>query len=227
MIERAQLELAGDYVLGLLDPTERRQFEAAMAADAELAAHVQALEARFAALDRTARPEPVPEGLWARIAAEVDGSGARVRPPARRLPAWLAVAASLVVAVGIGFAAGRFSAPVQSRPVVVAVLMTDGAAPGAIIEAFADNRVHVVPLEDFVVPEGKVLEVWTKWDETVGPVSLGQLSRAMDAVLDGPAQPVPAGGQLYEITLEDAPRSPTGKPTGPILVKGFAAAPPA
>jgi anti-sigma-K factor RskA len=226
MIERAQQELAGDYVLGLLTDSEREQFEAAMAADAELAAHVQRLAGQFAALDRTARPEPVPAGLWDRVASRIGPAPVRAQPATRALPPWVAVAASLVIAVGIGFAAGRFSAPVQTQPVVVAVLMTDSSAPGAIIEAFADNRVHVVPLDDFVVPEGKVLEVWTKWDETVGPVSLGQLSRAMDAVLEGPSQPVPAGGQLYEITLEDAPRSPTGRPTGPILAKGFAAAPP-
>jgi anti-sigma-K factor RskA len=46
-------------------------------------------------------------------------------------------------------------------------------------------------------------------------------------ILQGPQQPLPAGGQLYEITLEDAPRSATGRPTGPILVKGFATIPPA
>ena len=38
----------------------------------------------------------------------------------------------------------------------------------------------------------------------------------------GARLPEPKAGQLYEITLEPAPGSPTGRPTGPILVTGFA-----
>lgn len=34
-----------------------------------------------------------------------------------------------------------------------------------------------------------------------------------------------AAGQLYEITLEPSGGSPTGRPTGPIQVKGFAKSP--
>ena len=224
MIDQNQRDVAGDYVLGLLEGEERTAFEMAMAADFELAALVQNIAAQLTALDRTARPEPVPETLWTKVASGIDRGTSRRQMWGQR---WYAVAASVVLAAGIGFLAGRFSAPVLSQPVVVAVLMTDGSAPGAIIEAFADNRVHIVPLEDFVIPEGKILEVWTKWDETVGPVSLGQLSRAADVVLQGPSQPRPATGQLYEITLEDAPRSASGRPTGPILVKGLASTPPA
>ncbi|WP_407815360.1 anti-sigma factor domain-containing protein, partial [Staphylococcus aureus] len=42
------------------------------------------------------------------------------------------------------------------------------------------------------------------------------------ARLDGPALPTPRDNQLYEITLEQAGGSPTGRPTGPILAKGLA-----
>ena len=76
------------------------------------------------------------------------------------------------------------------------------------------------------MPEGQTMQVWTLYDPAVGPVSLGTLGRdAAEVVLQGPHLPRPKADQLYEITLEPAPGSPTGKPTGPILVKGFAKRP--
>lgn len=136
----------------------------------------------------------------------------------------LAMAASLLVAGGLGYLVGMFSAT-PGRPVVVVVLQTPELTPGAVFEAFADNSVRIIPLEDFVVPDGKVMEVWTLYDRTVGPVSLGTLARSETTTLGSHGFPVPAAEQLYEITLEPSPGSPTGKPTGPILVKGFAKRP--
>jgi anti-sigma-K factor RskA len=70
------------------------------------------------------------------------------------------------------------------------------------------------------------MQVWTLYDQEVGPVSLGTIGRdAAEVTLQGPRLPRPKPDQLYEITLEPSPGSPTGKPTGPILVKGFARQP--
>ena len=105
------------------------------------------------------------------------------------------------------------------------MLVTDTQAPGAIVEAFANNSVHIIPLEAVDVPDGKILEVWTKPNEEIGAVSLARFLRSTEIVLPATQLPAPQGGQLYEITLEDAPGSPTGKPTGPILFKGLAQLP--
>lgn len=216
-------EQVGDYVLGTLEGAERSAFEAEMGRDGQLAARVETLRGRMQALDDTVTPAPVPKGLWSRIEGQLAPLAARPRPASVNRQSWL-LAASVVVAAGIGFIAGQqFSRPAQ--PVVIAVLVSDDAVPGAIIEAFANNRVHIVPLEAFEVPDGKVLEVWTKPNEEIGAVSLGRFSRSEEIVFDGAQLPTPQAGQLYEITLEEAPGSPTGKPTGPILVKGLARAP--
>ncbi|RST78411.1 hypothetical protein EJC49_25480, partial [Aquibium carbonis] len=145
----------------------------------------------------------------------------------RRAGAWrpALMAASIAAALGVGYLAGTTLSP-RPQPVVVVVLDTPDAVPGAIFEAFADDTVRIVPLQDFAVPEGKTLQVWTLYDQSVGPVSIGTLPRATPAVLRGPSQPRPQAEQLYEITLEPAPGSPTGRPTGPIIVKGFAKRPP-
>jgi anti-sigma-K factor RskA len=130
-----------------------------------------------------------------------------------------------MIALGVGYLAGT-TAGAQRQPVMVAVLISEDAMqPGAIVEAFADDSVRLVPLDRFEVPEGRVLEVWTLPDPATGPVSLGTFNNPQTINLAGPDLPPPTSGQLYEITLEPSGGSPTGRPTGPILVKGFAKAP--
>ena len=50
-------------------------------------------------------------------------------------------------------------------------------------------------------------------------------NRAASAPLDTAKLPTAQRNQLFEITLEPATGSPTGRPTGPILYKGLAANP--
>lgn len=232
-----RLARAGDYVLGLLDDEARAEAERDMARDPEFAETVRRFAERMSSLDRTAKPAEVPAGMWGEILGKIAklqqnqrGTSTLEQSAADRnsatLPTlWhkLALAASLAAAFGLGYAGGFvMKAP---EPVVLVVLQTPDNATGAVFEAFADNSVKIIPLADFEVPEDKILQVWTLYDAAVGPVSLGTLSSAEVTTLKGQALPVPAADQLYEITLEPRPGSPTGKPTGPILVKGFAKRP--
>jgi len=226
-----QMSRAGQYVLGLLEDADRNAFEAEMVQDANLRATVDRLQANFLSLDDTASAEPASPALWDRINQSLDQSPAQpipLRPAPRRTafaPNWLAMAASVVVALGVGFLAGNLGTG-QPQPIMVAVLINEtDATPGAIVEAFADDSVRLVPLEQFAVPAGQILQVWTLPDPATGPVSLGTFSDPKSIHLSGPNLPPPHAGQLYEITLEPAPGSPTGRPTGPILVKGYAKPP--
>jgi anti-sigma-K factor RskA len=239
-----RMALAGDYVLGLLDEAACEQVEREMQADPALRDAVLAAQQHFHRLDLTAVPDPVPEHMWEKVstriadAAQPSLSGAvpvKLRPAANSaagrglhsLGGWrgLAVAASIAAACAIGYF-GALATTQAPQPVVVVVLDTDANVPGAIFEAYADDSVRIIPLEDFEVPEGQTMQVWTLYDQAVGPVSLGTIGRnATEIKLQGPHLPTPKADQLYEITLEPAPGSPTGKPTGPILVKGFAKRP--
>jgi anti-sigma-K factor RskA len=244
---------AGDFVLGLMGDEEHRQALADLETDTEFRDAVARLAMQMQALDDTVVPEPAPDALWQKIEARIadapaNGVQAPVRAPvaappppepepepgkvvdietARRarpvgaasLGGWRGglLAASILAACGLGFMVGRFTLP-PPQPVVVVVLADDNQQPGAIVEAYGDDRVRIVPLTEFEVPAGKTLEVWTLYDQQVGPVSLGTFARPQEIVLRGP-------DLLYEITLEDAPGSPVGRPTGPILVKGLAQRP--
>lgn len=231
MTREEKLERAGEYVLGLLEGAERQAFEAEMSRDPELAAMVRGLAARLHNLDDTAVAVDAGPELWAEVARRIDATpqlpplAANTNEP-RALPRWATMAASVLVALGVGYFGGQALTPSAPKPTMVAVLINEGdRSPGAIVEAFGDDSVRIVPLVDFTVPAGSVLQVWTLPDAETGPVSLGTLNAAADMRLRGPDLPLPADGQLYEITLEPAPGSPTGRPTGPILVKGFAKAP--
>ena len=223
-----QMALAGDYILGLLESEALAAFEAELARDAELRTAVEQLQRHLQALDDTARPETASSGLWASIEGQLGAQYNVVAlPQPRRTPStrWMAMAASIVVAWGVGYLAGSFG-PEQPQPVMVAVLLNESdAAPGAIVEAFADDSVRLVPLESFAIGADQVLQVWTLPDVATGPVSLGTFTDPSTIRLSGPDLPAPHDGQLYEITIEPSPGSPTGRPTGPILVKGFAKAP--
>jgi anti-sigma-K factor RskA len=238
MTRDEKLALTGDYVLGLLNEVEAQSFEQTCKADAELAGMTARLSSRMTALDETAAPARYSPDLWRRIESQLgavpqpepEPEPRKIIPMAPRRPKlqalqWLPLAASVIVALGVGFLAGT-STRTETAPTVIAVLLNQNdASPAVIIEAFADDSVRLVPLENFAAPEGQVLQVWTLPDPATGPVSLGTLPTTRDVRLDGPNLALPQAGQLYEITLEPFPGSPTGRPTGPILVKGFAKQP--
>lgn len=230
MTREEKLALAGDYVLGLLDTADRLAFEAAITTDPELAAMAATLAERLHALDDTAGQADYDPALWGRIERQLGAQPATMAtivPLAARKPRvvtlnWLPLAASVLLALGAGYLAGIGNRP-SERPTVVAVMLneTDGT-PAVVVEAFADDSIRLLPLVDITAPAGQVLQVWTLPDAGTGPVSLGTLPATQDLRLAGPDLPLPRDGQLYEITLEPAPGSPTGRPTGPVLVKGLA-----
>jgi len=226
------LLLAGEYVLGVLEGTERDTFERRLAREASLRTHVADWQERFADLDRGIRPKDVPAALWQKIEAQL---GARYQARgvgesfAQRVwsslgfwrgASFAGALASLVLAISIGMLAGRAT----PQPRIVAVMLTPDGVPGAIAEVFYDGRISVVPIHDFPVPKGKTLQVWTLWDKEKGPVSVGLIERTRHALFHRSDLPT-AQQQLYEITLEPEGGSPTGKPTGPIVVKGHGALP--
>lgn len=130
----------------------------------------------------------------------------------------VATAAAIVLAVGLGRLA---LAP--PPPTYIAVLVAETGEIGAVVNVFADGTAELLPLENVPVPSGRALEVWTKWSDERGPVSIGLLDRPRTVRLSTGGLPETRPEQLFEITLEPATGSPTGRPTGPILFKGNAA----
>ncbi len=236
-IDRQDLAaIADEYVLGLLDEAEAAQVEAEMAHDAALSDAVAAARDRFLPLDTGIEPVSVSPNLWDTIAErlpdQVPQTGAQpVAPTANDnvaggvRPGWRsmaisAMAASLILAVGLAWSVTR-----TVEPLVVAVLLNEAGEVQAVVEDFGNNTASVRLLTEFTVPADRTMQVWTLPSRDMGPMSLGLLEGAHSATLHSPALPKPQDTQLYEITLEQAGGSPTGRPTGPILAKGFAKLP--
>lgn len=225
---------AATYVAGLASDEEARAFEALLATDPRVRAAYSRQRDRFLELDTAAAPAEVSDDLWSRIDGGLTTqpsvtalSQRRAKPAAApaqsRREFWRGFAAASVVAT-IGAGAVRatlWPAP----PKLVVVLLDSEARPVSLVEAFEGQRIRVVPLGRIDVPSGRTLQVWTLPDPQTGPVSIGLMPAVTATTLDGPPLPAPKLEQLYEITLEPAGGSPTGRPTGPIIGKGFAKAP--
>lgn len=219
---------AEQYVLGLLTPSGEERLEAELARDAQLAAEVARAAEMLLPLDLEARPHPIPPAFVERLRRSL-GEAESARPgeeaapsadaPRRRSAILPAVAAGV-----FGLVAGALLplGPAPPEAVALVVLTDEAGTAYAVVEAFDDEDVRVRFVTDVDVPDGRVMQMWTKYSEAVGPVSLGLLPDAAEVVLEADALPAPVPRQLYEITFEPDGGSPEAGPTGEILAKGLA-----
>lgn len=236
--------LAADYVMGLLDSAAEAAADARLETDAAFQNAVNNWRKRLADFDMSAEPGTPTAQLWQRIAQSTKSDRSAAVPAGMRgamrgatlwhnLRFWrvtglVGTAAAIIFAV---LAIGAIStskhlrrdlvALAQRKPVYVAVLVSDQTREvGAVVNAFANGRAELIPLKAIDVPPGRVLQIWTLWDRTAGPKPIGMTTQSRALVLDLDELPETTADQLFEITLEPAGGSPTGRPTGPILFKG-------
>lgn len=225
-------DIAGLYVLGLLDADRRNEVERDMENDATLQARVADWEERLLPLTRMVEPEPLPPGLWSRIERSlwpVPRTSAASAPSSLVSRLWDSLAFWRSLAA-TGFAAAMLLAVIglpgtqqAGEPKFMVVLVApDDKAPGWVVQASTEQSLKLIPLGVTEVPQAKALQFWTKGDKWKGPVSLGlvQPGRPLDVQMKElpPLEP----NQLFEITLEPEYGSPIGRPTGPILYIGRA-----
>lgn len=111
---------AAGYALGVLEPAERAAFEAHLASCAECVAEVRQMRLAASALPHTVPQVSPPPSLRARILGEITGTAAPAPAPAmvvrekRGLPAWLQIAAMLVIGAGVFFYAQRMQTRVSN-----------------------------------------------------------------------------------------------------------------
>jgi anti-sigma-K factor RskA len=187
---------AAGYVLGSLDPEERRAFESHLAGCAECAEEVASLRPVLGAL-ATAVPQVTPRAeLRQRV---VSGADLKTRPYTthdRKSPAalvWLPLAAAIVIAVGAGVYAmrlhrqiGELQAQFDQAQATTAVLAAPDlaridlqgqqVAPGARARAlWSRSRGLVFTAANLPpAPAGKSYQVWVVTAQA--PVSAGLLT---------------------------------------------------
>ena len=235
--------LAGEYVLGVLDPGARRMAQRRIDGDHEFAARVARWDAHFSPwLLRVDAVEPGTH-VWPRIRTKlgwsaVEGSRKGLWDNAAfwRGTTALAVAASMfAVAIGVWRTPEAIApAPppvvvVQQPPVAeeaaalpVTVLATDDGGTGWIARVAPDrSKVLMVPTPRPVDAGGKVNELWIIAGGEA-PRSLGFVSNDKAHSIDIPAtlRDAVAAGAVLAITLEPEQGLPHAAPSGPIVAKG-------
>ncbi len=238
---------AGLYVLGLMNQSETDRLEADLAGDAELREEVVFWQSRFAPLAATIEPVAPPADLWTRIEQRVEGlqlargserqsAVAQMQDDMRSLERSRRWARGLAVGFGGLFAAATAAAVVfflettnlevelaqrdAQIATYVAVLSDESNAPLLLLEARQDGSLRATPLGDLAAPDEQTLELWTLLDPAQGPISLGPLQAEAATFIPAAQLPGTEPNQLFEVSLEPPGGSPTGRPTGPVLMIG-------
>lgn len=226
---------AGEYVLGTLSADERRQFEAEMATDQEVAAAVRYWEARLVGLTGSVPSVPPPPELWERIEAATGAIVATQSGPAsqpgevvrlrRRASGWrmatiaaTAIAAALAAVIIIGPAVDD---EVSSGERFVAVVDRGGDLPALLVEVDTGLGTIAVVSVAAAPPPGRSHQLWYIAADA-DPRSLG-LVDAVGASLEISLETL-AGfspeDALFAITEEPEGGSPTGQPTSSPIFTG-------
>jgi anti-sigma-K factor RskA len=196
--------LAAEYVLGVLSLADRQAVETRMKADPAFAGLVQAWEERLSPLNDDYEAAPAPN-LLPRIEARLFAKGGRGRGSAvLRWLSGLAVAASLVIIL-----VATLTPPQQ---VLVATLATADARLSYEVRSFGDT-LQVTRVAGEPAADGQVHELWVI-APGAAPVSLGLLDEAPLSV----SYPAPPAGWTLAVSVEPAGGSPTGAPTGPVIL---------
>ncbi|GLR25422.1 anti-sigma factor [Limnobacter litoralis] len=225
---------AGEYVLGVLSDSERRDFEARMAQDPALTRAVQDWTDHFATLSTRIDAPPAPGGVWRRISSSLDTEGNKSSIGSSRWLStlWKGWAVGATVAL-VGVSSQLFSV---HSPAARYVAILKNPQPGGnldqgewLVEAQANGTVALyqigrLPLQTPPQEQGKSLQFWTKEPGAKGPTSLGLVELGKPLVLPASALPALMDQQLFEVTLEPRNGSPYDKPSGPVLLVGRAVA---
>lgn len=233
-------ELSAGDALHALTPEDRRMLDRALESDPQLRDRLDA-DVVAAALLGDAVSEVVPPpalraDLLARIAVtpQEQPAAPATAPSAARarggwgVRSWFALAASLVLILGIGGAVVVVSQQVTQPASVVALERItdapDAQSAAAAVTGGGEATLHwsesvgsAVLVSDGMpdLDEGKTFELWYVRDGA--PIAAGVFSAAdgeATAVLSGAMQP----GDVIAVTVEDEGGSPNGKPTSDAVV---------
>jgi anti-sigma-K factor RskA len=204
--------LAAEYVLGTLRYRARRRFERWLLSP-QVGALVKAWEDRLAGLEPQLAPVKPPANVWRGIEDKLELRKLQRRPATR----WMAIAASLLVVVAAGL---FFALPGGPKVTGTSTLAADAQTIYWRVEVLGDREeLNVRAQNVYDLPAGKAHELWAL-PEGGAPVSLGLLPQMGDrrVVLTAAQRAALANSKQIAVSLEPEGGSPTGAPTGPVLL---------
>ena len=209
--------LAGEYVLGVLEPEIAREIEAALPRNSALAASVAFWQERLHPLSSLAASAEPPPGLWQRIESRLDAA-----TPAGSARLWQSIALwrwSTAAAAAIAACLALYIALAPtSGPSYVAVLHAPQQADAAFVATGGGGGLLLRAVTQEKPPGDRGFELWAI-PAGAKPRSLGVIPP--DGRVELGRLPVPlAAGTTLAISIEPKTGSPTGQPTGPVVFVG-------
>ncbi len=222
LVRTPQLDaLCGEYLLGSLRGPARRRFERALRDEPLVALRHQYWQRLFALRYAPAVATQPSAAVWKRLARELDL--ARYRTPwFRRLSFWQvwagAATTALVLALSVNMLQPRFA------PRFVDIAQLAGADKNPVVTAgLSDDRkqLHLRAVRPVVAGPRQSYEVWLLPESGGAPISLAVLGQ-LDAQFALPAAHASGilSGAKLAVSVEPAGGSPTGAPTGPVILIG-------
>jgi anti-sigma-K factor RskA len=214
--------LCGEYVLGTLRGAARRRFERALREEPRVALRLRHWQALFAPrYSKMIEVQPSPQG-WKRLEREL--GLARYRAPWRRRAAfWRTWAAAATAALALGIAL-EVLRPAPEVPPPIEIAQLTGKTDAARVSAKLSRDGRTLELRTaraVVAGPAQSYELWLLPAEGGAPVSLAVLG-SLDARFALP--PAQMGrlrtGAKLAVSVEPAGGSPTGAPTGPVILVG-------
>ncbi len=198
--------LAAEYVLGVQDLSERAAIDARIKRDAGFAAMVTGWEVRLGDLNDAFDEAPAPN-LLPQIEARLFPKAVPAPRKSRFGLGWLAGGA---VAAMLALASIATLAPPRAE--LVATLATADNRLAYSVTHFGDT-LQITRVAGVPAVTGQVHQLWIIAPDA-GPVSLGLLE-------DKPlfiTYPTPPDGFIFAVSIEPTGGSPTGQPTGPVIL---------
>lgn len=201
--------LAAEYVLGVLSLSERAEAESRIKRDPDFATLVTAWETRLGGLNDDFAEAPAPN-LLPQIEARLFPETDRHAPARRRFGLRFGWLSGAVVAAALALVTVATLAP--PRPDLVATLATADNRLAYRVTHFGD-QLQVTRVAGVPAVAGQVHELWII-APNASPVSLGLLEDRPLVV----SYPTPPQGFVFAISVEPEGGSPTGQPTGPVIL---------
>lgn len=218
--------LAGEYVLGVLNGTERQKVDARLRHDWQFAAMVRRWEENLTQFNDDYAEVTPPDQLLSKIEDRLFASPATAAAVKgslwNSLVLWRGLSFASIAALGLVFGLDYAE---QIRPKPEAALTADLAGEDRAIALHArydgtSGRLSVTPVASGGA-EKQSLELWLVEGEQA-PVSLGVLPQTGQGEIDVPEdlRARLTKGVVLAVSLEPFGGSPTGAATGPVIALG-------
>jgi anti-sigma-K factor RskA len=213
---------AEEYVLGVLDAQERRDFERRLAREPALRTEVEFWEQRLGVLAAEVRPVDPPPQTWAKIQATLEQNAIPRRSLWHSVAfwRWMTIGSAATAAACLAALLVVARAPAPSQPLVAKLDVSSGSAGFVAAVDPSRNGLTIVPASIANVNQ-RVMELWliAPGDK---PRSLGLIEAGRPIHINLPAELVQriAADATLAVSLEPPGGSPTGQPTGPVIASG-------